>query len=343
MKKKRTVLILTGVVAVLLLVYVGLGWYSSREEEKEKKQEEEARVYLTQMGDPAALAYTDGEQSLAFSKEGEKWVYEADTEIPLDFDAVETMADTASNLEAARELEDPDDLEDYGLDSPAYRVEVTDENGEQAVILIGNSAGENYYAMKEGEDTVYTISDELSGGLQFDIGEFVKNDEVPGIGSGNLKKVTVVQDGETTEYSDEEDIGELAGGFGVLTLSDPVNYHADEEALKQYGLDESTATVITAVYEDADSEEEQTFTVLVGKRVPDDEASKESGSEGEALEDTAEGDADEDGAAGDSAGDGTDTAESAQKYLQVQGSGLVYEVDDAVIENMMTGSEESEE
>lgn len=293
-------MILVVVVLALALAYGGLCWYARKEEEQEKKREKEAEVYLTQIEHPASFSYTDREQTFSFTNMDGDWVYDEDTGIPIDSDSVDTMVGTASKLKVVRELDEPDELSDYGLDVPAYEVRIAEEDGTETVIFVGNGAGENYYAMVEGGEKVYTISDELVTGLSFDLASLVKNDTVPDISSGNLKKVTVVQNKETTEYTDEDDIRELAGGFGALSLTNPVDYHANEQTLKDYGLDDEAATVITAVYQDPDTEKEESFTVLAGKAVPseDDEAVKDS-------------------------------------YFKVQGSNLVYQVKNDVIENMM--------
>ena len=108
--------------------------------------------------------------------------------------------------------------------------------------------------MVEGSDKVYTISDDLPYSMDFDLSGYIQTDTVPAISSGNLKKVEVTENGTTTTYEDEDALGELAGGFGTLTLT----------SLADYGLDEASRVTATAEYEDVDTEEDKTFTVYLG-------------------------------------------------------------------------------
>ena len=108
---------------------------------------------------------------------------------------------------------------------------------------------------------VYTISSGFQDYLQFDLTNLVQYDTVPSIGSGNLKSVTITENGTDTVYEEDDQVGELAGGFGALSLTDCANYHASAEELAEY---ESQRITAKAVYTDS-SDKEQTFTVYLGK------------------------------------------------------------------------------
>ena len=77
-------------------------------------------------------------------------------------------------------------------------------------------------------------------------------------------KVEITENGSTVAYEEEEDLSELAGGWGTLSLSAPKDYHVTEETLADYGLDEASRTTAVAEYEDTDSGEKETFTVYLG-------------------------------------------------------------------------------
>ena len=179
-------------------------------------------------------------------------------------DTVQSTADAIRQMEAVRELENPDQLSDYGLDKPSYTIQFQDNDGVTTEILIGNGAGENYYATVGDSGKVYTISSDFQNYLQFDLTNLVQYDTVPSIGSGNLKSVTITENGTDTVYEDDDQVGELAGGFGTLSLTDCVNYHVSTENLAEYGLDEGQRITAKAIYTDS-SDKEQTFTVYLGK------------------------------------------------------------------------------
>lgn len=262
-KKKKTIILLV----MILLLIVANGAASAWNDKSEKKKEKEAeasKIYLTDAGDITAYSYSDGNQNMSFTKADDTWEYDEDNEIPVNQDTVQSTADAIRQMEAVRELENPDQLSDYGLDKPSYTIRFQDNDSVTTEILIGNGAGENYYATVGDSGKVYTISSDFQNYLQFDLTNLVQYDTVPSIGSGNLKSVTITENGTDTVYEDDDQVGELAGGFGTLSLTDCVNYHASTEDLAEYGLDEGQRITAKAIYTDS-SDKEQTFTVYLGK------------------------------------------------------------------------------
>ena len=262
-KKKKTIILLVMILLLVVANGVASAW-NDKSEKKREKEAEASKIYLTDAGDITAYSYSDGNQNMSFTKADDTWEYDEDNEIPVNQDTVQSTADAIRQMEAVRELENPDQLSDYGLDKPSYTIRFQDNDGVTTEILIGNGAGENYYATVGDSGKVYTISSDFQNYLQFDLTNLVQYDTVPSIGSGNLKSVTITENGTDTVYEDDDQVGELAGGFGTLSLTDCVNYHASTEDLAEYGLDESQRITAKAVYTDS-SDKEQTFTVYLGK------------------------------------------------------------------------------
>lgn len=259
MKQKKSMLILVGILVVLAILYIGLRFWNQK-----NSREEEEKIAVTEEVKLLGLSYTDGTDTMAFKKEDGIWYYEADQEIPMNQTTVEDIVSKVENLSAVRELDNPDDLVDYGLEEPAYTIRYTTEDEEESILYIGNTTGENYYVTINDTKKVYTITSDLVTSLQFDLSGLVENDSVPSIGSGNLKKVEVTEDGMTDTYEEEGELGELAGGFGTLSLTECVDYHVTEEKLLQYGLDEENRITAVATYQDSSTEKEETFTVYIG-------------------------------------------------------------------------------
>lgn len=262
-KKKKTIILLV-LILVLVVANGATSVWNNKSKKKKEKEAEASKIYLTDADDITAYTYSDGSQTMSFTKTDDTWVYDEDNEIPMNQDTVQSTADAIRQITAVRELDDPDQLSDYGLDNPSYTIQFQDGDGEITEILIGNGAGENYYAAIGGTEKVYTISSDFQNYLQFDLTNLVQYDTVPSIGSGNLKSVTITENGTDTVYEDDDQTGELAGGFGALNLTDCVDYHASADALAQYGLDENQRIMEKAVYTDS-SDKEKTFTVYLGK------------------------------------------------------------------------------
>lgn len=263
MKQKKTIFALVIVLVILVGAYAGLMVWNDQKAKQEEEQEEAAVIHITEDEDVSAFTYTDGSQTMSFVKEEDSWYYKEDKEIPMSQSVVENIADTIANLTAVRQLESPDDPEDYGLTEPDYQITCQTDDGEK-VLLIGSMTGENYYASMDGSEEIYTIDSTLVSALSFDLSELVQTDTVPTISSGNLKKVEVTEGDTTTTYEEEDEMAELAGGFGTISLSDVVNYHAEGADLADYGLAESERVTVTATYKDADTEENETYTVYLG-------------------------------------------------------------------------------
>lgn len=296
MKQKKTMILLACILVALAGCYAGLRAYNSHvAKEKEKKAESE-KVYLVKTDGLTSISYTDGESQMAFVQEDGVWYYVPDREVPIDAGVVEQIIGTVSSLTAVRELENPDDLADYGLTDPSYTVQYATEDGKEGVIDIGSMTGENYYAKLEDSDAVYTITDDLVYGLSFELTGFVENDTVPSISSGNLTGVKVAENGSETEYTEDDDLAELAGGWGTLSLTDLADCHVTEDTLSDYGLNETGRIQAVASYTDNTTEEEETFTVYIG---------------------------------------GTDE-DGSNRYVMVDGSALVYRVSSDIIDNMIT-------
>lgn len=262
-KKKKTIILLVMILLLVVANGVASAW-NNKSEKKKEKEAEASKIYLTDAGDITAYSYSDGNQNMSFTKADDTWEYDEDNEIPVNQDTVQSTADAIRQMEAVRELENPDQLSDYGLDKPSYTIQFQDNGGVTTEILIGNGAGENYYATVGDGGKVYTISSDFQNYLQFDLTNLVQYDTVPSIGSGNLKSVTITENGTDTVYEDDDQVGELAGGFGTLSLTDCVNYHVSTEDLAEYGLDEGQRITAKAIYTDS-SDKEQTFTVYLGK------------------------------------------------------------------------------
>lgn len=258
--------------AVLLLLIVLLFSFLAWNKHKEKKEAEletDSVTYITDLESLSSVSYTSGDQSMAFEKEEDTWYYSRDKEIPITQSYLTAIESTCSKLAAVRVIESPDAMSDYGLSNPAYTIEFKDEGGKDHTLAVGNSSGEDYYLLADGnEDIVYTVSSSLVSSLQFDLDTVAAKDTTPSIGSESLVKAVIHENGQDRVYSlDDTDqteaVNTVAGGLGAMDLSECASYHAGQDELASYGLDEAARTTVTLTYTDSD-DEEQTYTVYVG-------------------------------------------------------------------------------
>ena len=217
--------------------------------------------------DITAISYDAGDGERAFEKQDGTWVYTTDADFPLKQDFPETIAEDMGQLRADRELVDGDELADYGLEEPVYTVTLTQSDGTVTEIYFGNTVDDYYYVTVNDDGVVYTVSSTAADNLTQSLDEMAQLDEYPSIGSGNLKKVSITENGETTAYDSEnedqsEDISGIAGGLGAVTLSEAADYSVADADLAGYGLDEASRITVEVTYTEDD--EDKTMTLYIG-------------------------------------------------------------------------------
>ena len=268
-KKNKGILILLAVLILLVAVYFGLRTWNAQQEEKAQEEQEAATVHVTDTSaeDIVSLKFNVGNGDLEFGKEDDQWYYTPDKDFPLQQSYPEDMAETVGSITAGRELTDGDSIDAYGLDEPAYTIEYTDADGNTAELLFGDMTGDDYYVMLNGNDTVYTVNSSVIDPFNYTLDDMAQLDDYPSIGSGNLVKEVITQNGETTTYDSEdedqaEDIAAVAGGLGAVTLSEAADYSVEDEDLDVYGLDEDSRITVEATY--TQNDEEQLLTLYIG-------------------------------------------------------------------------------
>ena len=254
-RKHRTLFLLGGIFIVLVLIYLALSSYQW--DAGEADSGEDSQIQITDLGELSSFQFTDQSTGtgMSFVKEDGTWYMADDREIPLDQTYIDAMENTYASLTATRQIDEPDALSDYGLDSPAYTVQATDADGNTTTFSVGDAADEDYYlTVDSAQAPVYTVTSSAVSVLQYDLDTLVEKDTMPAIGSGNLLTVEFTENGQTTTYS------------------------SDDEELTTFGLDEASRTTVTLTYQESssdssdsdsgDSEEEDsgnlTYTLYLG-------------------------------------------------------------------------------
>ncbi len=254
-RKHRTLFLLGGIFIVLVLIYLALSSYQWDADEADSG--EDSQIQITDLGELSSFQFTDQSTGtgMSFVKEDGTWYMADDREIPLDQTYIDAMENTYASLTATRQIDEPDALSDYGLDSPAYTVQATDADGNTTTFSVGDAADEDYYlTVDSAQAPVYTVTSSAVSVLQYDLDTLVEKDTMPAIGSGNLLTAEFTENGQTTTYS------------------------SDDEELTTFGLDEASRTTVTLTYQESssdssdsdsgDSEEEDsgslTYTLYLG-------------------------------------------------------------------------------
>ena len=115
--------------------------------------------------------------------------------------------------------------------------------------------------------TVYTVASSVLDDFKTELSDFAQLDEYPSIGSGNLKKEVITENGTTTTYDSEnedqeEEIAAVAGGLGAVSLTTVADYSVEDADLAGYGLDEASRITVEATY--TKNEDEKTMKMYIG-------------------------------------------------------------------------------
>lgn len=304
MKKilKNPYIILSLILVLLIIVYIVLSNSNKKAEEKATQESEDAVIYVMKDDTLKSFSYTDGSQTIAFNKKGKKWVTNAAADVTLNATTMKSLESSFAKITATREMTaNLEDLKSYGLDTPAYELTVTNEDGKKTTVQFGSTVSSDdgtCYAKVKGKDTIYVVDNSLESSFSFDLTSLVAVPDIPTLSKDNITSVEQVSGAsgstktlkpekktansttasmeERSETADSSSIGttsssaekttpfeQAATGLSSLYIQATANYQPTAAELKTYGLDEDNSTMYTVTYTD-DDKEEQKLTFYVG-------------------------------------------------------------------------------
>lgn len=165
-RQKKQLLLLVIVLLLLLLAYIGIRFYNQKQEENDAKEKETETVQVTEIdaSEITRFSYQRDGNTLTFTKEGEDWIFDADSSVSLDVSAIESMLSVAVSLNATEEIKEYEDEAAYGLDAPANTITLTlaDEKGTITLYLGNeNAISGGYYLKTSNSGAIYLVGDEI--------------------------------------------------------------------------------------------------------------------------------------------------------------------------------------
>ncbi|OUQ75233.1 DUF4340 domain-containing protein [Flavonifractor sp. An100] len=320
--------------AILAVVCVAT-FFVVRHQEKQEEIRNSGETVLALSSDAVqSLSWTYEDQSLAFHKE-DSWLYDEDSEFPVDQEKVEELLGLFEDFTAAFIIKDVTDYAQYGLDDPTCTIQLA--AGEQSYeITLGNySTMDSQRYVSLGDGNVYLVNTDPMDYFEISLSDMIQHDETPEFDtveeiqlSGNESYEIVYQeyteDSPYTYCSDDvyfkkegDDllpldtslVDDYLSSITNLTLTDYKTYRATDEDLATYGLDDPELT-ITVTYtpeteEDAQAEAE-TFTLSISRDPEERQAPQE---ETDSSSDAAE-----------------EEEEDIVAYVRVDQSGIIYQI-----------------
>ena len=151
----------TSIILVVALVMVA-GWVLFVELGKTPEVEEEPPwFYNVDINDMTRISITDGDdQAVFFLDQGDRWRMDSPDGLPVGLDRWGGVTLLLSGPKSRRLLDpEPTNLGQYGLDSPATRVEIDLRDGRTIKVLMGFPTPDDvgFYGQIEGYPHLYTI------------------------------------------------------------------------------------------------------------------------------------------------------------------------------------------
>ena len=278
-RSKRLMILLAVLAVACAAAFAALGW-----QQRQEQITVSGEVVLTIDPDSVtALAWTCGETSLAFTRDGEgNWSYDGDGAFPVDPAAMEDLLSPFAPFSAAFVIEDVEDEGQYGLDDPECTVTIATADQTWEIRLGDTSAvdGQRYLSFEEG--TVCLAAEDPMGTYEIGLSDCILNDEVPAMdrvtaltfsGAENYK-IFYQEDGAAYSYCagdvyfterdgetlplDTGRVEDYLSALATLDLTDYMTYSATDDELEQFGLADPELTVAVD-YAPEDGEENSTF------------------------------------------------------------------------------------
>lgn len=306
MKRSKKIYVLLGVLAAACIATFAV----MRHEEYKEKIKNSEEVILALPGDSVKAVSWDYEsQTLSFRRE-EKWLYEEDETFPVDEEKIGAMLEQFESFGVSFIIEEVEDYGQYGLDEPicTIRLETEDESYEISLGNFSEMDSQRYVSIGDGnaylvkEDPLEQFDVELSDLIRHDeIPQFEKTEAIQFAGTENYS-ITCEEDSADTYCADdvyftEDENGKKAldtsrvegylNDMNGLSLREYVTYHASEEELASYGLDDPELTItVDYSYENEEEEKSDTFVLHVSRDPEERQTASET--EEDSGEDSAE-------------------------------------------------------
>ena len=272
MKNGKKLLLLLLVLAVLVGATAIVGTISKNAAD----QEDETQTVFSLDPENVTNLGWDYSEKVSFTAGEDGWVCDQDGAFPVDETCLDKMLEVLTDVESTKTIENPENLDQYGLEIPVCVITVEDgplivsesitvEDGKSHTLSIGLETavgGQRYFS--NGDGNVYLVDKDIIENFQYGLYDVLKHQTLPEVAQLTGIKVELPEGGyEITRqensglaYSDDyvwfmdgkaldNDLTQtLLDMVTNLNLSECVDYNASDLSL--YGLDAPavTATVL---------------------------------------------------------------------------------------------------
>ena len=283
MKRKKKLLILAGVLAVLC---VAIGVVRGVEKHIDSINTVDEEIISVDTDALTQVSWSYEGKTLTFVKTDDIWYSGDDDTFPVDQDAMQEFLDHFASVTASFIIEDVEDYGQYGLSDPQCTITLTEGDTDTRLELGDYSTLDSKRYVTRGDGTVYLIDDDLLEYISSDRDSLMDQDGVPeydtidsieinGSTSLSIKYLPdenlcysdsyeyYMDDNGTYQAVSASNVNDLMRTLKDLGYTDYVTYRASVEDLSEYGLD-SPAFSYTITYTKDDKQ--NSFTLNFGQK-----------------------------------------------------------------------------
>ena len=156
----------------LIICYILIKSYNEKQEGQQESEAESIQIASVTADEVSGLSVEWDENKLSFTKEEDTWHYDGDKDFPVNQEAMENLIGKFENVNAVRELEDPQGLEEYGLEECSEVIALTMQDGTTRTFYVGNKNAitSDYYIYVDSPEKIYTTDTGIISGCQFMLG-----------------------------------------------------------------------------------------------------------------------------------------------------------------------------
>jgi len=195
----------------------------------------------------SSFSFVGGEFDLSFEKnESGAWKYSKNGTLPVNENIIEKMLESTKTVLATKIISEDvsqDELSQYGLDSPSYKLKLSSDHGEKCYLFgdLIKSKGLRYM-MREGSHTVYLAEDTLVESFSNDLTDCLSTDTFPIISEEEIVSFETVCGSFSLLQSVSEN-EKLANALSSLSPERAVDF--GKENFSIYGLSESESILVS--------------------------------------------------------------------------------------------------
>jgi len=203
-------------IILLLLLAISVGFYflvfqPKKEKEKVQKEKEKKLTDFSSYDVHEIWIEKRGGEKIGFRRAGQKWDIIYPIWAEADRFSLNPIASRYSSIEIERVIEEnPENLTQYGLDSPRFTVTINLKNSPSPITFyIGDKSqvGYNVYLMKEGVPKVFLVSAAVESVIDKKLEEFRERRPMDFI-VPDVKKLVIQKGGETYIFEKKQGGGD---------------------------------------------------------------------------------------------------------------------------------------